>query len=223
MDFWLIVVIAFGAALVLGFGVVLRRARADAVSGTTTTTLAASPAPATPAATAPAPTAPAGLDRAALDDAVRALLAEGKMIPAVKLVRERTGFGLKDAKEYVERIPAGASAPPSAPSPGTVTPEVMAHIQQLVAQGKKIQAIKVLREHTGLGLKQAKDTVERMEESGVVAALDVPEPAAPPSDEVMARVRALAAQGKKIHAIKELRDHRPGLGLKEAKDIVERL
>ncbi|SEE93073.1 Ribosomal protein L7/L12 C-terminal domain-containing protein [Jiangella alba] len=220
MEFWLIVVIAFGAALVLGFGIVLRRARADAVSGTATTTLTTS----SPVAVPPAPTPPAGLDRAALDDAVRALLAEGKLIPAVKLVRERTGFGLKDAKEYVDRLPAGASAPPPAPSPDTVTPEAMAHIQQLVAQGRKIQAIKVLREHTGLGLKQAKDTVERMEESGVVAALDVAAPAAPPSsDEVMARVRALAAQGKKIHAIKELRDHRPGLGLKEAKDIVERL
>ncbi|WP_053202831.1 ribosomal protein L7/L12 [Jiangella muralis] len=219
MDFWLIVVIAFGAALVLGFGVVLRRARVDAVSGTTTPTLTAS----SPAPTSPGPTAPAGMDRAALDDAVRALLAEGKLIPAVKLVRERTGFGLKDAKEYVERLPAGASAPPSAPSPDTVTPEAMAHIQQLVAQGKTIQAVKVLREHTGLGLKQAKDTVDRMAESGVVAALDLPEPAASPSDEVMARVRALAAQGRKIHAIKELRDHSPGLGLKEAKDIVERL
>jgi ribosomal protein L7/L12 len=228
VDFWLIVVIAFGAAVVLGFGIVLRRARADAVSGTATTTLTASspasPATATPAPASPATATPAGLDRAALDDAVRALLAEGKLIPAVKLVRERTGFGLRDAKEYVERLPAGASAPPATPSPDTVTPEAMARILRLAADGKKIQAIKELREHTGLGLKQAKDTVERMEESGVVAALDVPAPAAPPSsDEVMVRVRALAAQGKKIHAIKELREHRPDLGLKEAKDIVERL
>ncbi|WP_116951526.1 ribosomal protein L7/L12 [Jiangella endophytica] len=218
MDFWLIVVIAFGAALIIGFGIVLRRARVDAAGGTPTTTLAVSPP-----ASAPAPAAPSG--GGSLDDAVHALLAEGRLIPAVKLVRERTGFGLKDAKDYVERVQAGAApAAPAAVSPETVTPEAMAQIQQLIAQGKTIQAVKELRAHTGFGLKQAKDTVDRMAESGVVAALDGPAPAAPPSsDEVMGRVRALAARGKKIQAIKELRDHSPGLGLKEAKDIVERL
>ena len=217
MDLWLIVVIAFGAALVIGFGLVLRRARADAVAGPPATTLTTS---------SPVPATAAHPDRASLDDAVRALLAEGRLIPAVKLVRERTGFGLEDAKHYVDRLQAtpGTPAAPAQPSPETITPEAMEHIRQLVARGRKIQAIKELREHTGLGLKQAKDTVDRMAESGVVAALDLPGTAAPPPpDEAMARVRTLAAQGRKIQAIKELRDHRPDLGLKEAKDIVERL
>lgn len=209
MDLWLIVVIAFGAALVLGFGIVLRRARVDAAGATP------------PASSAPA----AVLDRPDLDDAVRTLLAEGKLIPAVKLVRERTGFGLKDAKEYVDRLQAGLPAPAASarPSADAVTPEAMAHIQQLVAQGKKIQAIKVLREHTGLGLKQAKDTVERMEESGVVAALDVAGPAADPTDDVMGRVQALVAQGKKLQAIKLLLENAPELDLRRAKEIVDRM
>jgi len=32
------------------------------------------------------------------------LLHAGKLIEAIKLVRERTGMGLKEAKDYVERL-----------------------------------------------------------------------------------------------------------------------
>ena len=42
-------------------------------------------------------------------------------------------------------------------------PDVMGEVRDLVRQGKKIQAIKVYREITGVGLKEAKDAVERME------------------------------------------------------------
>ncbi|MGL6235301.1 MAG: hypothetical protein ACRC20_08140 [Segniliparus sp.] len=44
-----------------------------------------------------------------------------------------------------------------------------------------------------------------------------------PAAQDMAKYRAVLAQGKKIQAIKLLRDDFPGLGLKEAKDIVESL
>jgi len=47
----------------------------------------------------------------------------------------------------------------SAPAPGgagQVSPEVL----QLALQGQKIQAIKILREQTGLGLKESKDIVD---------------------------------------------------------------
>ncbi|WP_029116003.1 ribosomal protein L7/L12 [Mycobacterium sp. URHB0044] len=35
-------------------------------------------------------------------------------------------------------------------------------VRSLAASGKKIEAIKVLREQTGLGLKESKDAVERL-------------------------------------------------------------
>lgn len=35
-------------------------------------------------------------------------------------------------------------------------------VRQLALEGRKIQAIKLLREETGLGLKEAKDTVEAL-------------------------------------------------------------
>jgi ribosomal protein L7/L12 len=44
--------------------------------------------------------------RAALASAdVRSALAQGDKIAAIKLVRERTGLGLKEAKDLVEREP----------------------------------------------------------------------------------------------------------------------
>lgn len=41
-------------------------------------------------------------------------------------------------------------------------PDHLAPVRELVQRGKKIQAIKVYREVTGVGLKEAKEAVERM-------------------------------------------------------------
>jgi len=52
---------------------------------------------------------------------VRALLAQGQKIEAIKLVRRQTSCGLKDAKEYVEGVQAGqtpAIPPPAAAKAG---------------------------------------------------------------------------------------------------------
>ncbi|HEY7355295.1 MAG TPA: 50S ribosomal protein L7/L12 [Ktedonobacterales bacterium] len=37
------------------------------------------------------------------------------------------------------------------------------YLQQLIMQGKKIEAIKIYRQQTGLGLKEAKDYVDALE------------------------------------------------------------
>ena len=44
------------------------------------------------------------------------------------------------------------------------TTEWMSEVRDLVARGNTIQAIKVYREHTGLGLKEAKDAVDALRE-----------------------------------------------------------
>ncbi|MGY5766077.1 ribosomal protein L7/L12 [Brachybacterium sp. DNPG3] len=48
---------------------------------------------------------------------------------------------------------------------GSARPGMTAEIDQALAQGAKIQAIKLYREHTGVGLKEAKDTIEDYERS----------------------------------------------------------
>jgi hypothetical protein len=51
----------------------------------------------------------------------------------------------------------------SAPGLGTPPGGLDADIQQLVNSGKKINAIKLYRERTGVGLAEAKDAIEAFE------------------------------------------------------------
>ena len=52
----------------------------------------------------------------ALSEEARGLLTMGQKIAAIKLVRDRTGAGLKEAKDYVDALEAGESPP--LPPPG---------------------------------------------------------------------------------------------------------
>lgn len=104
------------------------------------------------------------------------LVAAGQKLHAIKLYRERTGVGLKEAKDRVEHWSASTTAPhlaavsnatavhssitPTALTPSTVRSSlpasVASEIDALVARDSRIAAIKVLRQHTGLGLKETK-------------------------------------------------------------------
>jgi len=69
-------------------------------------------------------------------------------------------------QELVEQLAAqqGITSPAVVAAQPGVTPDprtsVDAEVLMLVQQGRKIQAIKLVREHTGLGLGEAKDLVE---------------------------------------------------------------
>lgn len=52
------------------------------------------------------------------------------------------------------------------PAAGPLPPDARAAILDLIRRGNKIEAIKVMREKTGFGLKEAKDAVEAMEREG---------------------------------------------------------
>jgi hypothetical protein len=52
---------------------------------------------------------------------VRGLLAQQQKIEAIKLVRQQTGCGLKDAKDYVEAMERGQSPP--VPMPAVKQPQ----------------------------------------------------------------------------------------------------
>ena len=84
----------------------------------------------------------------------------GQKIEAIKLFRERTRAGLKESKDAVEAIQRGEAPPASSWGDRTFEDEVA----MLLEQGQKIEAIKRYRERTGVGLKEAKDAVERMAE-----------------------------------------------------------
>jgi ribosomal protein L7/L12 len=93
------------------------------------------------------------------------LMKAGQKINAIKAYREATGAGLKEAKEAVERIAAGSKEPlPQQSStqaePGLVDPE---KLQNLIREGRKIEAIKYIRQQRGVGLKEAKEAVDWLE------------------------------------------------------------
>jgi ribosomal protein L7/L12 len=92
------------------------------------------------------------------------------------------------------------------------------NVLEALRGGKKLEAIKLLREQRGLGLNEAKTVVEEYSSSsgcGFPGWSGVDQERALPEKVVIA-----LGGGKKIDAIKLLREER-GIGLKEAKDVVE--
>ena len=85
------------------------------------------------------------------------LIREGRKIEAVKVVREETGASLKDALQAVEQIERGGDALAA----GTDA-DPMPEVEALAREGRIVEAISLLRERTGLGLKECKDVVDAL-------------------------------------------------------------
>ncbi len=156
------------------------------------------------------------------------LLDQGKKIEAIREVRAATGVGLKEAKDYVEDVRAVSTAADYAQPIITLSQYVEHTVRREIAAGNKIMAIKLVREATDAGLKQAKDFVEAMAVSIIPAdvAVDDAHPIASGvialSPDIEREVRCVLAAGNKITAIRIVREA-SGAGLKEAKDFVDRM
>jgi ribosomal protein L7/L12 len=109
-------------------------------------------------------------------EAVRRELDAGRKIVAVKLVREQTGLGLKEALEYVEALERGET-PPALPPPAPHQPEVDAleEVRTLALQGNKLAAIKRYRELEDTSLAEAKAAVEALERGESVPVFHAPQ------------------------------------------------
>ena len=163
----------------------------------------------------PTLTAP-GARPPASDDVV-ALLRAGNKIEAIKRYRQVTGLGLKDAKDAIDALPLGETPPGAPAAPAAASTVSDADIERELRAGNKIGAIKLYREKTGLGLKEAKDAVEAMTLGPAPAAAAAPSPTPAAADaDIERELRA----GNLIGAIKLYRETH-GTGLKEAKDAVE--
>jgi ribosomal protein L7/L12 len=92
-----------------------------------------------------------------------------------------------------------------------------------VQEGRKLEAVQLYRNQTGVRLNEAKEAVDTLSRDMTFEALDAAtqKPATTDSnDGWQGEVRALLAQGRKTAAIK-LYWERTGVGLKEAKEAVE--
>ena len=129
---------------------------------------------------APAPPAAPNMDT--LTAQVVALVRGGNKIEAIKVYRQATNVGLREAKDAVDAIedrlrqervssvaaqPAPSAAPPPAPPAarrgGRPMPAWMQPVVEQLNRGNKIGAIKAYRDATGVGLAEAKATVEALE------------------------------------------------------------
>ena len=88
--------------------------------------------------------------------AAKAAADRGEVIEAIKLTRQATALGLKEAKDAVDAYLHGAT-----PAIGARNGQVPLQAVSALHQGNLIDAIKRTREATGLGLKESKETVER--------------------------------------------------------------
>jgi len=93
-------------------------------------------------------------------------------------------------------------------------------IEELLAAGRKIDAVRLYRERYGGGLKEGKDAIDAIdaEWTGALGTTTPIAPAPDPTDDNS--IDALLREGKKINAIKLYR-RTHGVGLKEAKEIVD--
>ncbi|AVQ80027.1 MULTISPECIES: hypothetical protein [Variovorax] len=105
-------------------------------------------------------------------DAIAALR-RGRLIEAIKIVRDSTGMDLRSAKDAVERYAAWMG------DPGRASPDVSAQDRGFasmpstaltaLAQGNKVEAVRLTRDATGLSLAAAKRLVENHENPPVGA------------------------------------------------------
>lgn|SRR5690606_20608230 len=98
----------------------------------------------------------------------------GRQLDAIRLLRADNGLGLREAKEAVEAYASGhrdvVSHDPSAgryPEPGRAE---SARIDQLMREGREVDAVRELRKATGMGLKDAADWVQARRDLGISAA-----------------------------------------------------
>jgi ribosomal protein L7/L12 len=91
---------------------------------------------------------------------IRRVLAGQARMFAIKRYRESTGAGWADSADAIERMRGGAAA---AAGNAAAAPPVSAEARAIgdaLAAGKTVEAIKLYRAATGVGLKEAKDAID---------------------------------------------------------------
>ncbi|WP_431896843.1 ribosomal protein L7/L12 [Nonomuraea sp. bgisy101] len=100
-----------------------------------------------------------------LEAALRDLVAGGRQIHAIKLLRQHTGLGLKQAKDVVDAIAAGHSHPMLQSlqrPPAGARPDLATRVRELKAAGRAEQAVHLVIGETGMGQGEAESFVQTL-------------------------------------------------------------
>jgi ribosomal protein L7/L12/uncharacterized protein YbaR (Trm112 family) len=115
------------------------------------------------------------IDPQQVEKDIRELLAARQKIMAIKVYRQVTGAGLKQAKEAVEAIEAGGTLDASQLAPQVnlaPTPvddaSTFSQATQLIKEGEKIAAIRLIRNRYDVSLMVAKDAADLLEKGQYV-------------------------------------------------------
>ena len=90
------------------------------------------------------------------------LIHQKQIIQAIKLYREVTGVGLAEAKEAIEEMASDEFSKPASGARDLDNPVLESRIKSLLARRRKIDAVKIYRDEYGVGLKEAKDAVDKI-------------------------------------------------------------
>jgi ribosomal protein L7/L12 len=94
------------------------------------------------------------------------LLQRNRKIEAVKLVMDAAKCGLKEAKDFVDQF-IETKTTSNGGSERSFRQNLDAELTSLLLNGKKIDAVKLYKEHTGAGLKDSVDYVNSLQEGEV--------------------------------------------------------
>lgn len=103
---------------------------------------------------------------------ILSLAQQNSKIEAIKWVIDHSDLGLKQAKDYVESLLENSSGnsshftfQSSTDSSISSSSIPLQEIHLLLQQGRKIEAIKLVKDSSNIGLKEAKEYIESLEES----------------------------------------------------------
>jgi ribosomal protein L7/L12 len=88
------------------------------------------------------------------------LVEQGNKIQAIKDLRAATGLGLREAMNAVDAIAAGHNVSGVLLPHRDVPAATEERARELIAQGRRIQAVMLVGEEMGLGLEEAKNVVD---------------------------------------------------------------
>ena len=163
---------------------------------------------------------------------VKALVNAGNKIEAIKVLREATGLGLKEAKDGVEALergePLGLSSMTATTGsalsgfPGFSQLTHLAEVVKLARAGQQAEAIQRYRDIMSVDLETAQSAVEAIASGQPLTMTSVSTGSSTGVDQAakLVQIAQLAKAGQKIEAIKIFRQTYD-VGLKDAKDAVE--
>jgi ribosomal protein L7/L12 len=150
---------------------------------------------------------------AALEKEVAALIRQDRFMEAIKLVRERTGWGLRECKTFVDNLLHDRE------EKTLDWIAIASRASQLLAQGRRDEAVEWVKAKTEMSAQEARSYVDFMAQSARrrprARKRQLP-------TQAIAQVRDLLSQGRKIKAIKLVRIL-TNWGLRESKEYVESL